>query len=284
VEADVTELTAGGAPVAVGCVKWGTRFAPDYVNVLHRAVRAHLEMPFRFVCLTDDSQGLDAEIEAVGIPAFGQPRERWRLHGNWPKVALCAPGIFADDELVLYFDLDVMILGKLDRFVHRALEKPGFHHLQEWNIPVQRLLPRGWRPDRGGQGSILCFRAGEQRHIFTNFVRHGTRIIDTAKGDRSYWHGAAWRPYYFPEAWTASFKHHCVHTWPLNQVMPIRPPAGPAVLVFHGKPRPAELMGSPGTHWGTKRKFGFRPVPWVVEYWRRFGGTLPGLDGPISAE
>ncbi len=39
------------------CMKWGTLYSADYVNVLYNAVRAHLEGPFRFVCLTDDPRG-----------------------------------------------------------------------------------------------------------------------------------------------------------------------------------------------------------------------------------
>ena len=30
------------------CMKWGTPYGPEYVNVLHAMVRRHLQRPFRF--------------------------------------------------------------------------------------------------------------------------------------------------------------------------------------------------------------------------------------------
>ena len=33
----------------IGCVKWGTRYGPDYVNILYRAARENMTGPFRFV-------------------------------------------------------------------------------------------------------------------------------------------------------------------------------------------------------------------------------------------
>jgi hypothetical protein len=40
------------------CMKWGTLYPADYVNVLCNASRRHLTGAFRFVCLTDDAPGL----------------------------------------------------------------------------------------------------------------------------------------------------------------------------------------------------------------------------------
>ena len=37
------------------CMKWGTKYGPEYVNRLYAMVRRHLSGDFRFVCLTDDS-------------------------------------------------------------------------------------------------------------------------------------------------------------------------------------------------------------------------------------
>ena len=45
--------------VNVLCIKWGSKYGPDYVNRLHNMVRRHLHRPFRFVCLCDDRAGID---------------------------------------------------------------------------------------------------------------------------------------------------------------------------------------------------------------------------------
>ena len=46
------------------CLKWGTLYSAEYVNRLHRGVKAHLHRPFRFVCVTDDPSGLVATAKA----------------------------------------------------------------------------------------------------------------------------------------------------------------------------------------------------------------------------
>ncbi|RZI92081.1 MAG: glycosyltransferase, partial [Rubrivivax sp.] len=44
------------------CMKWGTKYGPEYVNRLYAMVRRHLTGDFRFVCLTDDPAGIRPEV------------------------------------------------------------------------------------------------------------------------------------------------------------------------------------------------------------------------------
>ena len=39
-------------------MKWGTEFPPHYVNILYDAVLSNISGPIRFVCLTDDDDGI----------------------------------------------------------------------------------------------------------------------------------------------------------------------------------------------------------------------------------
>ena len=57
--------------VNVICIKWGTKYGPDYVNKLQSMVQRHLHRPFRFVCMTDDTTGIDPAIEVKPIPMVG---------------------------------------------------------------------------------------------------------------------------------------------------------------------------------------------------------------------
>jgi hypothetical protein len=262
--------------VAVGTVKWGTRFGPDYVNVLYRAVGEHLKVPHRFVCLTHEPEGLDPGIEAMPVPDIGLPPAEWLKRGCWPKTALFAPGVFADDEIVLYLDLDLMIVGGLDPFVELIGPAPVFYTLREWNPPVVRLLPLALRPDRGSQGSVYVWRAGDQRHVYEHFRTHVEHVRASYWSDRFYLPKIAHGARYLPYEWCVSFKNRCVRPWPLNHVLPPKPPPASArVLVFHGRPRPIDLMGPSGQRWGSKRRSGTEPVPWVVDYWTGYGGRLP---------
>ena len=69
----------------VACMKWGTLYGPEYVNRLHAGVARHLARPFRFVCFTDDAQGLDPAIDARPLPDTGAGATR---DSRWRKLAL----------------------------------------------------------------------------------------------------------------------------------------------------------------------------------------------------
>ena len=50
------------------CMKWGTKYGPHYVNNLYAMARRHLRGDFRFICLTDNTEGIRAEVECFPIP------------------------------------------------------------------------------------------------------------------------------------------------------------------------------------------------------------------------
>lgn len=51
----------------VVCMKWGTVYGPEYVNILHHMVQRNLTGPYRFICLTDNPAGLEEGIETFSI-------------------------------------------------------------------------------------------------------------------------------------------------------------------------------------------------------------------------
>ena len=46
----------------VVCIKWGNKFGADYVNSLYRMVEKNLTIPHRFVCFTDNAEGIDPNL------------------------------------------------------------------------------------------------------------------------------------------------------------------------------------------------------------------------------
>ena len=55
-------------PRIVLCMKWGTKYGPEYVNRLYGMTRRHLSGAFRFVCLTDSTDGVRPEVECFPLP------------------------------------------------------------------------------------------------------------------------------------------------------------------------------------------------------------------------
>ena len=88
--------------------KSGGDYFPKYVRVLRDAVRRHLAIEHRFVCLSD------VEVACERIPL---------IHG-WPsfysKIELFRPGLF--DGPVIYLDLDTVICGDLGDLARLAGE------------------------------------------------------------------------------------------------------------------------------------------------------------------
>ena len=50
------------------CMKWGTKFGASYVNRLYDMVERNTTVPHRFVCFTDDANGLNPNIETRPLP------------------------------------------------------------------------------------------------------------------------------------------------------------------------------------------------------------------------
>jgi hypothetical protein len=93
-----------------------------YVNALYRGCTRNLTVSHSFVCFTDDASGLLAEIEPRCVPVG--------LDGWYNKIALFRAEAFPSGTRVLYFDLDTVILGNIDRLAayegaFAALSDPG---------------------------------------------------------------------------------------------------------------------------------------------------------------
>src|SRR5580658_538309 len=144
-------------------MKWGAKYGPEYVNRLYGMTARHLARPFRLVCLTDDARGVRSEVVCAPIPdlpPIAQPKER-----GWFKLASFSPelaGILG--EVVLYLDLDVVLMGPLDPL----LEHPGvFPMIRDWYHP-RRLV---------GNSSVYRYRPAERYALFEAFCRDPDSIV-----------------------------------------------------------------------------------------------------------
>ena len=268
--------------VTVVCTRWLDAFPASYVRLLRNAIRANLNRDHRFICVTDNPSGLDKDIESVRMPDMGIPL-KFQQHGCWPKLSIFAPGLLPPDEPTLYLDLDIVVRDKIEPFFDRIEETGGFHALREWNPTAWSLLPISMRPDRGVQGSILGFIPSEQFGLYHRFMENQPACFETYRLDQQFLSAVATDRQYWPFAWTASFKWHCLRYYPFNRVLPTVPePKNAKIVVFHGNPRPIDLVPLGNYRWGTKRKFGYGPVSWVRDYWLRHDESW--VDEPMIQE
>lgn len=188
----------------------------DYVERLHDMVRRNLAagFPGRFVCFTDRPEALRhiAGVELRSLPP--------QLRGWWAKLYLFSKVAFIPGERVLYFDLDVLILGPIDAIADYVGPFAGL-----------RDTPRG-RDQL--QSSVMAWEAGRCAHIWENWLKAGKPEVS---GGDQVWiqqrHAKpAWLQDLYPGAFR-SFKSECIGG----------PPAGTRVVFFHGLPRPHEAGG-----------------------------------------
>lgn len=116
------------APVTFLCLKAGDAYGPEYVNNLFDMVRRNLRAgyPGRFVCLTDDPNGLVPGVETMPLPGD--------LEGWWGKLYMFKHGLFSEGERVIFMDLDTLILGSLEPLVRYSGE---FATLRDFYQPRQ---------------------------------------------------------------------------------------------------------------------------------------------------
>lgn len=112
------------------CLKWGTKYGPEYVNRLYSMCNKFYTKPFKFYCATDDSNGIREEVNILDIENYQIPEGKWGgkvFTGE--KIKLI--NSFRTKTLLL--DLDILILNDITSYVDsiHLCNKPYFIR-NEW--------------------------------------------------------------------------------------------------------------------------------------------------------
>lgn len=135
--------------------KWrgwrGNTYTAERVHVAARMIRAHLTIPHRIVCITDDPAGV-TEVdtyplwEPPGIPIAGRRPNCWlrlRMFSRWFRREF--------GDRVLSFDVDAVVLRSLDPLITG-------HDLR---MPRGRAAPYN--------GSLILHTTGTRPHVWDEF-------------------------------------------------------------------------------------------------------------------
>ena len=231
----------------VVCIKWGEKFGVEYVNKLYNAVQRNLSLKHRFICLTDDAEGIVAGLETFDIP-------RADLKICWNKLALFDRGIHNIEGQILFLDLDVVIVKPIDDlFLFQPESK--FVSIKEW-VSVDYALP-DMTPFNA---SAMRFDVGAYPFIVEDFYKErDVTLIEEIFFDeaasklgqsekvtyndldgfppRVFNGDQEWEYYmlyknnvkvdYYPEGWLASYRYGF--------------DSKAKVIVFHGEPKPEQV-------------------------------------------
>lgn len=248
----------------VVCLKWGTLYGPEYVNILHSMATRHLSSPFRFICFTDDVSGLNPDIETFPLPVFPEPDWKYaRYCSAWRKLSLFETGLADIKGRVLFLDLDVVVLSSLDAFFEREAE---FSMIENW-----------YQPGRG-QASVMCFDRGSAAHLLNEYLADPETILQQYRTEQDFISDKlSSESLFFPHEWCKSFKKHVMPNVlgrltgnRYRDYSEVSEAERPKILVFHGRPNPPDaILGEWGKPLpGFKRWIkGLRPCPWIADYW-----------------
>ncbi|MCH2155214.1 MAG: glycosyl transferase [Opitutales bacterium] len=231
-------------------MKWGTKYGPDYVERLHRAVCKHLTGPFRFICFTDDAVGLPDGVENFPIPPLSlDPNAPER---GWKKLTVLSDPLEDITGQVLFLDLDIVITGDLSVF----FEYPGdFCIIQDWLLKSQGI----------GNSSVFRFNAGAHADVLRYFRENQERVKAEVRNEQAFLTRQVRENFdvtFWPPEWCVSFKRSCIPPFPFLYFRSPTLPKGARVVVFHGHPNPPEAIQGKGR--GFRR---FKPAPWIKEHW-----------------
>jgi hypothetical protein len=234
------------------CMKWGTKYGPEYVNRLYGMVRRHLKGDFRCVCLTDRNEGVVTGAQCLPIPPLDLPPgipER-----GWTKLTTFAADLHGLQGTALFLDLDVVIVDDITPF----FEVPGeFQIIHDWKRP--------WRVT--GNSSVYRFRIGAHADLLAYFREHVNEVRARVRNEQAYlsdYLHQQGKLAYWPPEWCASWKYHCIPRFPANYWREPYIPKGARILVFHGVMNPPDaLSGRSNGNW----RFA-KAAPWIAEHWR----------------
>ncbi len=233
------------------CMKWGTKYGPEYVNRLYGMVKRHLRGDFSFACLTDDKTGIIDAVQCFPIPQLqlpdGSPERGWK------KLTTFQANLHGLHGTALFLDVDVVIVSDITPL----FELPGeFLIIHDWKRP--------WRVT--GNSSVYRFELGAHPDVLEGFVNNATEVRQRFRNEQAYLSDAMHakgKLKYWPSEWCKSFKYHCIPTWPMNYWQaPSIPPAS-KILVFHGEVNPPDaLVGR-----RNRALRVMRPAPWIADHW-----------------
>jgi hypothetical protein len=232
-------------------MKWGHKYGPEYVNRLYAMVARNLSLPFRFVCLTDNSEGILSQVETFPIPSLGL-----NLNGperGWNKLVTFDESLYDLEGQTLFLDLDLLIVSSIDEL---------------FGLPGSVIIIRDWlKKDGTGNSSVYRFNIGEHADVLGEFRADFASVKRSFRNEQEYLSAALLKKSaltYWPETWCRSFKRHCMHFFPKSLWSAPTVPEQAKIIVFHGHPHPDEAIRGETGKWYRVAK----PALWIKAIWR----------------
>jgi hypothetical protein len=196
----------------------GNKYHYSYVNKMYSMVQRNLHMPYNFICITDQPQHLNNNIQIISIP------HDIGLEGWWIKPYMFSTGLLPIGTN-LYIDLDMVIIKDI---------QPLFDYM-----PGQFLGARDYiysltnHSDKVNLASgLLRWETNTYNMIWERLCRDKS-IRHSYPGDQEYlYHYHKDHIKFFPLDYTISYKWQYLKNQITDHTM---------IIDFHGHPKPHEV-------------------------------------------
>lgn len=231
-------------------MKWGSKYGARDVNVLHSMVKRHLTLPYRFICLTDDREGISSEVECFDMPEIYVPKAK--DVSPWRKLGMFSKKIGDLKGKALFLDLDIVIVDNIDCF---------FSYSKKFTI-IENWTQKG----RGiGNSSVYCFEIGKHTDVIEYYQNNVDEVTSKYSNEQIYLSRKIGDIDFWPESWCKSFKKHSIPPYIIRYFKAPVKPENVKIVVFHGDPKPSDAIT--GCFFGNFLKY-IRPTKWVEENWK----------------
>lgn len=240
------------------CMKWGTKYGPEYVNRLYNMVSRNLTLPFTFICLTDDPSGIRNEVRCYPIPTLNIPSnipER-----GWKKLTTFQSDLYGLKGMALFLDIDIVIVDNIDCFfTHQAKHDDSVMIIKDWKKPWRMI----------GNSSVYRFKVGYRTYpnILSNFERNFEKIRTEVRHEQAYLSNYLLKHHhleYWNPTWCVSYKYHCLQKIPLAYFKPPTKPKDAKIIIFHGEINPPDAINGGGGKWYRH----VLPSQWIKDAWQ----------------
>lgn len=166
-------------------------FLPEHVNTLRRMLKRHMSMPFKLVCVADESAGLDPKVEFLKTPdearALSELRspEGMRFPSCYRRLWAFSAEAKVLGERCLFTDIDIVIMNDLAPLFENKADFVGWRPLRDWGAKL-----------RFGGGTYLL-TPGTRTFVWDDFA--GQESIDRARSAGFRGSDQAWLSYCLAE-------------------------------------------------------------------------------------
>lgn len=231
--------------INVVCLKWGTKYGPEYVNRIYTGLKRNTTVDFKLWCFTEDATGIRKEVGIHPLP-YADQLDSW-----WNKLSLFSPDMpFIPGTQLFYIDLDTLIVDNIDHIL--SARHPNMIVLRDFYHGIAKSA------NRIGSG-LMSWKHGKYCQIWTKFIQNPEKHVKRAGtyGDQwwieqrvmdvVYWQDL------FPDE-VVSFKLHCRKGLP----------DAAKIVCYHGRPSIPESA----EQLNRVDKWTIAPQPWVLKHWR----------------